>query len=54
MGSNRQEEGGAIWKYTRKIKHSKIKIDNVFDITEVYSLIIQNMRIIYLLGFSIQ
>ena len=23
MGSNRQEEGGAIWKYTGKIKHSK-------------------------------
>ena len=34
MGSNRQEEGGAIWKYTGKIKHFQSKN----DITEVYSL----------------
>ena len=52
MGSNRQEEGGALWKYTSKMKHSEIK--NVFDIIEVYTLIIQNMRKIYLLGFSIE
>ena len=26
MGSNRQGEGGALGKYTGKIKHSKIKI----------------------------
>ena len=26
MGSNRQGEGGAVGKYTGKIKHSKIKI----------------------------
>ena len=38
MGSNRQEEGGAIG----------------FDIREDYSLNIQNIRKIYLLGFSIQ
>ena len=25
MGSNRQEEGGAVRKYTGKITHSKIK-----------------------------
>ena len=32
----------------------KSKFDNVFDIKEEYSLNIQNMRTIYLLGFSIQ
>ena len=32
----------------------KSKFDNVFDIREDYSLNIQIMRIIYLLGFSIQ
>ena len=32
----------------------KSKFDTVFDIREDYSLNIQNMRKIYLLGFSIQ
>ena len=32
----------------------KSKFDNVFDIRKDYSLNIQNMRTIYLLGFSIQ
>ena len=32
----------------------KSKFDNVFDIREDYSLNIQNIRKIYLLGFSIQ
>ena len=26
LKENRQEEGGAVWKYTGKIKHCKIKI----------------------------
>ena len=54
MGSNSQEEGGAIWKYTDKIKIPKSKFDNIFDIREDDSLNIQNIRKIYLLGFSIQ
>ena len=33
---------------------SKSKFDNVFDIREDFSLNIQNMRKIHLLGFSIQ
>ena len=33
---------------------SKSKVDNVFDIREDFSLNIQNMRKIHLLGFSIQ
>ena len=33
---------------------SKSKFDNVFDIREDFSLNIQNMREIHLLGFSIQ
>ena len=32
----------------------KSKFDNVFDIREDYSLNIQSIRTIYLLGFSIQ
>ena len=32
----------------------KSKFDNVFDIREDYSLNIQNIRKMYLLGFSIQ
>ena len=32
----------------------KSKFDNVFDIREDYSLSIQNIRKIYLLGFSMQ
>ena len=47
-------EGGALWKYTGKIKHSKSKFDNVFDIRKEYCLYIQSMRKIHLLGFSIQ
>ena len=43
-------EGGALGKYTGKIKHSK----NVFDIRKEYFLYIQSMRKIHLLGFSIQ
>ena len=33
---------------------TKSKLDNVFDIREDYSLNIQNIRKIYLLGFPIQ
>ena len=32
----------------------KTKFNNVFDIRKDYSLIVQNMRKIFLLGFSIQ
>ena len=37
-----------------KSNNTKSKFDNVFDIREDYSLNIQNIRKIYLLGFSIQ
>ena len=46
-------EGGALRKYTGKIKHSKIIFD-VFDIRKEYCLYIQSMRKIHLLSFSIQ
>ena len=40
-----------VGKYNGKITHSKSKFD-VFDIREDYSLNIQNLMNIYLLGFS--
>ena len=49
----KHQTGGAVRKCTAKIKYFKIKI-NVFDIREDFSLNIQNMRKIHLLGFSIQ
>ena len=50
MGLDRQGEGGALGKYTGKIKHSKIKFDNIFILGRsiVY---IKSMRNIHLLGF---
>ena len=54
MGSNRQGEGGAVGKYTGKMKHSKSKFDNVFDIRKSHGLCIHNVRKIHLLGFSVQ
>ena len=40
--------------YTVKSHIQKSKFDNVFGIRKDYSLNVQNMRKIYLLGFSIQ
>ena len=37
-----------------KLNMPKSKFDNVFDIRENFSLNIQNMRKIHLLGFSVQ
>ena len=44
MGSNRQQERGAVGKYTGKITHLKSKFDNVFDIRRRYSHNIHSVR----------